>query len=95
MLSPGLGSIGIVTVRSAKDTGPEVFDLLIGRLRAMSPVQRAMLADQLSVDVAALAEAGVRARSPNITRAELLHELARRRYGSALADAAYRRSPGP
>lgn len=55
----------------------------------MSPIERVRIADQLSVDVATLAEAGIRAGNPTITRTDLLHELARRRYGSALADAAY------
>jgi len=83
-----------VTVRSSEDTTPEVFDLLIDTLRAMSPVERVSIADQLSVDVATLAEAGIRARNPGITESALRHELARRRYGSTIADAAYQRLTG-
>ena len=87
-----LGSIGTVSARSVEDTTPEVFDLYIDTLRAMSPIERVRIADRLSVDVAALAETGIRARWPALARADLLHELARRRYGSALADAAFQRS---
>ena len=83
-----------MTVRAAVDTTPEAFDLLIDTWRAMSPLERAGLADRLSVDIAVLARAGIRARRPDIAETDLLHELARRRYGSALADAAYHHSCG-
>jgi hypothetical protein len=69
-----------------------VFDVLVDRWRAMSPCERASLAGRLSDDVATLAAAGIRATNPGIGDADLAHELARRRYGSALADAAHRGS---
>lgn len=86
------GSLSVVTLRLAADTTPEATDALVDAWRAMSPVERALIADQLSVDVTALAKAGIRAQNPGISDVDLLHELARRRYGSALADAAYGRS---
>ncbi len=85
------GSIGLMAVGAARDTPPEVFDVLVDRWRAMSPCERASLAGRLSNDVATLATAGIRAGNPGIGNVDLAHELARRRYGSALADAAYRR----
>lgn len=78
-----------MTARSAEDTGPEAAQALVDRFRSMSPAERVSLADRLSVDIATLAVAGIRARNPEITEADLLHELARRRYGAELADAAY------
>lgn len=78
-----------MTARPAEDTPPEVVQALVDRLRSMSPAERVGLADQLSVDIATFAVAGIRARNPEITEADLLHELARRRYGAELADAAY------
>ncbi len=78
----------------ARDTPPEVFDVLVDLWRAMSPSERAVLADQLSTDIVTLATAGIRAGNPGIGGNELAHELARRQYGSALADAAYCASTG-
>jgi hypothetical protein len=51
----------------------------------MSPAQRVAIADRLSVDVTRLAIAGIRAHRPEATREELVHELARRRYGDEIA----------
>jgi hypothetical protein len=48
-----------------------------------------LLADQLRVDVATLALAGIRAANPGMSDREVRRELARRRYGAALADAAF------
>lgn len=52
-------------------------------------MERAALADQLSIDVARIARAGIEARRPGAGPDEVLHELARRRYGANLADAAF------
>jgi len=80
----------MVMTATARDTPPEVFDVLVDQWRTMSPYERVSLADQLSADIATLATAGIRARNPGIGSTELAHELARRRYGSTLADAAFR-----
>jgi len=63
--------------------------MLVERWREMSSVERAELADQLSVDVGRMAVAGILMTHPEFTDVQVRHELARRRYGSALADAAY------
>ncbi len=78
-------------VRSAvpADTDAAAFAVLMERWRAMDIGQRAELTQQLCVDVERLARAGIVARYPNYSEIEICHELARRRYGSALADAAY------
>ncbi len=55
----------------------------------MTALERAEFADCLSVDVAAIAVAGIRVDRPEASPEELRHELARRRYGKTLADAAY------
>ena len=78
-----------MTISAARDTPPEVFDLLVAEWRTMSPLERADLADRLSIDVGMLAVAGIRSQYPGLDGTDLAHELARRRYGSALADAAY------
>jgi hypothetical protein len=57
--------------------------------RDMAPTERAALADQLSIDVTRIARAGIEARRPGAGPNEVLHELARRRYGATLADAAF------
>ena len=51
--------------------------------------ERAELTQQLCLDVERLARADICARHPTFTAMEVSHELARRRYGRALADAAY------
>jgi len=43
----------------------------------------------LCLDVEQLARAGIIARYPEYSEIEICHELARRRYGDALANAAY------
>ena len=94
MMAVGLGNIALVTISAERDTSPEVFDVLLHRWRTMSPHQRAFLADQLSIGVATLATAGILAENVGIDEADLAHELARRRYGSTVADAAYCRVIG-
>jgi hypothetical protein len=49
----------------------------------------AELTQLLCLDVEQLARAGIVARYPTYSEIEVCHELARRRYGIALADAAY------
>lgn len=55
----------------------------------MSVSERAGLTQQLCLDVERLARAGIVARYPTYSELEICHELARRRYGVTLADAAY------
>jgi hypothetical protein len=78
-------------VRSAvpADTDPTAFAILSARWSTMGIGERAELVQQLCVDIERLARAGIRARHPGYSEIEICHELARRRYGAALADAAY------
>lgn len=78
-------------VRSAvpADTEPAAFAILVARWRAMTIAERADLTQRLCLDVERLARAGIAARYPTYSEVEICHELARRRYGNALADAAY------
>lgn len=78
-------------VRSAApaDTDPAAFVILTESWRAMSVQERADLTQRLCVDVERLACAGIVARYPSYSEIEICEELARRRYGTALADAAY------
>ena len=55
----------------------------------MSISDRAELTERLCLDVEQMARAGIAARYPTYSEIEIRHELARRRYGIALADAAY------
>ncbi len=55
----------------------------------MTIAERAELTRRLCLDVEQLARAGIVARHPAFSELEVCHELARRRYGAALADAAY------
>jgi len=59
----------------------------------MSPAERARLADQLSVDVATLAAAGIAATNPGISQADLVRELASRRYGAEVVEGAFGHGP--
>lgn len=56
----------------------------------MSLAERAALIEQLCFDVEQLARADIADRHPAFAEVEICHELARRRYGDDLADAAYR-----
>ena len=51
----------------------------------MSPLDRAIAADRLSGDVTRRASAGIRARRPDASEADVVHELVRRRYGDDVA----------
>lgn len=72
------------------DTDPEVARRQIDRWRAMTLAERRSLIDALHADVERVAIAGIRATRPDLVEVEVRHELARRRYGAELADAAYR-----
>ena len=78
-------------VHSARlaDTSASAFAVLTERWRTMDIGERAGLVQQLCLDVEQLARAGIHARHPEYSETEICHELARRRYGSALAEAAY------
>jgi hypothetical protein len=71
------------------DTDPAAFAILAERWRAMSMRGRVELTQRLCLDVEQLARAGIVARYPTYSEIEICHELARRRYGTALAGAAY------
>jgi hypothetical protein len=58
----------------------------------MTPEQRAALADRLSTDVILFARAAIAAQLPDADQRTRRHELARRRFGSTLADAAFGRT---
>jgi hypothetical protein len=78
-------------VRSAfpADTDPTAFAILTARWSAMSVSERAELTQQLCLDVEHVARVGIVARYPTYSEIEICHDLARRRYDTALADAAY------
>ena len=71
------------------DTDPESFAILAARWRSMTISDRVALIDQLCVDVEKLARIDITNRDPGLTELEICHDLARRRYGAELADAAY------
>lgn len=71
------------------DTDPEVRRLQIDRLRSMTPIERAVLADQLSATVIDLSIAGARAVSPGATDAQLIREVTARRFGRDVAALAH------
>ena len=71
------------------DTDPEVFRRQVAAWKQMSPGERGQVANQLSIDLRALAIAGIRRQHPDATPAQVNHELARRWYGRVVADAAY------
>ena len=64
--------------------------MLVECWRAMTVAQRVELVDQINADVERLAVAGILAEAPGLSDVEVRHELARRRFGSTLADEAYR-----
>jgi hypothetical protein len=70
---------------TANETDPEVDRIQIARWQRMSPGDRALLADRLSIDVSRLAVAGIRSTEPEASEAGLNRELTRRRYGEAFA----------
>ena len=92
---PRLSGVGALRYDSVvarwvrEDTDPDVRRRQVAGWRAMSPGERALLADRMSVDVAEIAIAGIQLVMPDASAQEVCHELARRRYGRRLADAAY------
>lgn len=79
------GNVSVVPA----DTTSDVFERQIEQFRSMSFEDRMALVDQLTIDVARFAEAGIRATNPNLSAREVSYELARRRFGQQLADDAY------
>jgi hypothetical protein len=69
------------------DTSVDVDRRLAEAIRALSPAERLSLADVMSVEVRALAEAGIRHRTPHITPSEVEIELAEIILGHHLAAA--------
>jgi hypothetical protein len=72
------------------DTDPEAFDVLVSCWRSLSVAERVALVDQMHADVEMMALTGIRAMNPGLDEHQVLHELARRRFGAALANEAYR-----
>jgi hypothetical protein len=75
------------------DTELDVVRRQVAQWRSMTPLERAELADKLSADVAVIARAGIRFDMPGASPEAVRHELARRRYGRTVADAAYGVAP--
>ena len=71
------------------DTDPEVFAVVVSCWRAMDTAARALLTDQLCRDVELIARGGIRSAHPEYTEAEVVRELARRRYGAELVTDAF------
>ena len=71
------------------DTDPEIFEMMVECWRTMTLADRVALVTQLNADVERFARAGINAQFPDATEVEVNYQLARRRYGSELADAAY------
>ena len=71
------------------DTEPAVFQVMVDRWRTMTMAERVQLIEQLNADVERLAVAGILAGDPDLSELQVRHELARRRFGAALADDAY------
>ena len=69
------------------DTSVDVDRRLAEAIRALTPAERLRLADVMSVEVRALAEAGIRRRMPQITPTEVEIELAEIILGHDLAAA--------
>ena len=73
------------------DTHPDAWALQTERLRAMTIDERVELIEAMHSDLEALAITGIRMHYPGLDGRDLRRELARRRYGDALADATYPR----
>jgi hypothetical protein len=79
-----------------KDTSLDAYRHQIAALRAIGPAERLRMADAMSSDVRALAEAGIRHRRPTASAEEVADELAMLVLGAELAAAARRaRIPTP
>lgn len=75
------------------DTEQAVYDRQVEVWKAMTIADRVELISQMHADVEAIARAGIARSRPGLTEVEVLRELARRRYGSDLADAAFGPEP--
>ena len=71
------------------DTDPAAYEMLIARWRTMTLPERFAVVEQLCADVELMARAGIASTDPELSEHEILRELARRRFGHELADAAY------
>lgn len=72
------------------DTSLDADRRLVSALRELAPAERLRLADEISAAVRALAEAGIRRRSPQLNATEVEMELAEILLGHDLAAAARR-----
>lgn len=63
--------------------------MMVERFGAMTTCERAVVAAELNEMCTTLAIAGIRAQHGNLSDDDLRWHLAFRRYGKALADAAY------
>lgn len=71
------------------DTSDEAWRVVNDRLSALTPAEKAALANQLSIDVERLARAGILLDEPGASEARIRYLLAERRYGPKLAQAAF------
>jgi len=71
------------------DTGDQVAAMLVQHWRSSPMTQRADMIKRLCTDVELLARSQISAERPRLGEPGVCHELARRRYGAALADAAF------
>lgn len=71
------------------DTDQDSYAALVESWRKLGIEGRAELTQRLCIDVERLARADIVTRHPTFTEIQICHELARRRYGNDLADAAY------
>ena len=72
--------------RPASDTSEDVELMFCQRVAAMSPAERALIADRLSRDVISAAKAGIMASGRFPTSEQVHRELVRRLHGDELAD---------
>ncbi len=77
------------------DSSHEVDARLVHRWRESSAAERAAMVGRLCTDVELLARSRIVSERPGLDEVAICHELARRRYGSVLADAAYSRARQP
>lgn len=75
----------------ALDTTTEARDSQVAVWRRMSDREKLLMVDGLCRAVDDLARVGIRLDHPDATEADVLWHLAARRYGSDVADAAFRR----
>jgi hypothetical protein len=73
------------------DTTDDVGAQLVARWRESSVGERATMVERLCTDVELIARSRIATERPGLAEVELRRELARRRYGAPLADAAFAR----